>query len=219
MADALFRPSDDEYWVPNWSTVLFAGDLFAAIPFADRPFEALVDSDGHGKHYLGPVAYGYGLLISPTCDMVDQKTGLIAHPFRVLVPVFPLSLVAEGSPGTAQSLGLIRSRDQVVPYMYLPPLPHVLPEESVACLYRPTTVSDDFLRDPPRRVAQLHPEARRQLKIKLARYWARVNPDRDQVALQETDEASAAASTDRVSAYDGDKVLAALRAVDDCGDD
>ena len=74
MADAVLRPPDDQYWIPNWSTVLFAGDLFAAIPFAEQPFEAFVDPAGHGKHFVGPVAYAYGLLISPTCDMVDQKT-------------------------------------------------------------------------------------------------------------------------------------------------
>lgn len=207
MADAVFRPPDDEYWVPNWSSVLFAGDLFAAIPFAEQPFEAFVDPSGHGKHFVGPVAYAYGLLISPTCDMVDQKTLETAHPYRVLVPVLPLSMVAEGSPATAQNVGLIRSRDQVIPYMYLPPLPGVLAEESVACLYRPATVSDEFLRDPPRRVAQLHPEARRQLKIKLARYWARLNPSREQVALQEMDEESARSAASPASAYDIDPAV------------
>lgn len=45
-------------------------------------------------------------------------------------------------------------------------------DESVACLFRPSTVGADLLEDPPRRIAQMHPEARRQLKIKLARYWA-----------------------------------------------
>lgn len=202
MADAVFRPPDDQYWVPNWSSVLFAGDLFAAIPFAEQPFEAFVDPSGHGKHFVGPVAYAYGLLISPTCDMVDQKTLEIAHPYRVFVPVLPLAMVAEGSPATAQNAGLIRSRDQVIPYMYLPPLPGVLAEESVACLYRPSTVSDEFLRDPPRRVAQLHPEARRQLKIKLARYWARLSPNRADIDLVEMDEESVRAAEWPTSRYD-----------------
>jgi hypothetical protein len=202
MADAVFRPPDDQYWVPNWSSVLFAGDLFAAIPFAEQPFEAFVDPAGHGKHFVGPVAYAYGLLISPTCDMVDQKTLETAHPYRVLVPVLPMSMVAEGSPATAQNAGLIQSRDQVIPYMYLPPLPGVLVETSVACLYRPATVSDEFLRDPPRRVAQLHREARRQLKIKLARYWARVNPNRDDIDLVEMDEESVRAPEPPASPYD-----------------
>jgi hypothetical protein len=206
MADAIYRPPDDQYWIPNWSSVLFAGDLFAAIPFGEQPFEAVLDPSGHGKHFVGPVAYGYGLLISPTCDMVDQKTLEVAHPYRVLVPVLPFSMVAEGSPATAHNLGLIRSRDQVIPYMYLPPLAGVLEEESVACLYRPTTVSDDFLRDPPRRVAQLHAEARRQLKIKLARYWARVSPTRTDIALLEMDENVVKASVAPSSVYDLDPI-------------
>jgi hypothetical protein len=202
MADAIYRPPDDQYWIPNWSSVLFAGDLFAAIPFGEQPFEAVVDPSGHGKHFVGPVAYGYGLLISPTCDMVDQKTLEISHPYRVLVPVLPVSLVAEASPATAHNVGLIRGRDQVIPYMYLPPLAGVLADESVACLYRPTTVSDDFLRDPPRRVAQLHPEARRQLKIKLARYWARVSSSRDDIDLNEMDEEVVRAAERPGSPYD-----------------
>jgi hypothetical protein len=207
MADATYRPPADLYWVPNQSTVLFAGDLFAAIPFAEQPFEALVDPARHGKHFVGPVAYAYGLLISPTCDMVDQRTLEVAHPFRVLVPVLPMAMVAEGSPATARNLGLIRSRDQVIPYLYLPPLPGVLAEDSVACFYRPATVSDEFLRDPPRRVAQLHPEARRQLKIKLARNWARVSPNRDEIDLLEMDEASVRAAERPASPYDVEQVF------------
>jgi hypothetical protein len=137
--------------------------------------------------------------------MVDQKTLEVAHPYRVLVPVLPLAMVAEGSPATAQNLGLIRSRDQVITYMYLPPLPGILAEDSVACLYRPATVSDEFLRDPPRRVAQLHPEARRQLKIKLARYWARVSPNRDDIDLVEMDEEAVKAGRTPASPYDIDQ--------------
>lgn len=151
------------------------------------------------------MVYGYGLLISPTCDMVDQKTLVPAHPYRVIVPVLSLSLVAAGSKAAERNLGLLRSRDQVIPYMYLPPLAGVF-DESAACLYRPTNVSDDFLRNPPRRVAQLHPEARRQLKIKLARYWARVSPNRTDIDLLEMDEASVRSAAIPASAYDIDLV-------------
>lgn len=31
------RPYDEEYWTAPWSTALFAGDLFEAIPFGDQP--------------------------------------------------------------------------------------------------------------------------------------------------------------------------------------
>ena len=53
-----FRPGDDAYWVQTWSRVLFAGDLFAAIPFLDQPAVESIDDDGGGKHYLGPIVYG-----------------------------------------------------------------------------------------------------------------------------------------------------------------
>ena len=31
------RPHDEDYWTAPWSTALFAGDLFEAIPFGDQP--------------------------------------------------------------------------------------------------------------------------------------------------------------------------------------
>lgn len=33
------RPDDSEYWCQSWSRVLFAGDLFQAIPFHTPPTE------------------------------------------------------------------------------------------------------------------------------------------------------------------------------------
>lgn len=184
----IYRPKDDQYWILNWSSILFAGDLFAAVPFVDQPTVTLFDANGSGKHFVGEVKYGYGLLVSPTCDMIDQRTGQPSHPYRVLVPVLPFAMVAEQAPGQRHNLGLIEARDSIHPYMYLPPLPGLLEEHLVACLYRPSLVDDELLRNPPRRVAQLHQEARRQLKIKLARYWGRVEPDRGRVRLEELDE-------------------------------
>jgi hypothetical protein len=70
-------------------------------------------------------------------------------------------------------------------------------------LFRPGLVADEFLSDPPRRVAQMHPEARRQLKIKLARYWARVNVSRDAIPLHERDEAEVRSDDEPPSPYDG----------------
>lgn len=101
MADAIHRPSDDEYGIPNWSSVLFAGDLFADIPFGGAAIRSRRRSSGPRRALRKAVAYRYGLLISPSRDMVDQKTLTVAHPSRVLVPIFPFSMVAEGSPATA----------------------------------------------------------------------------------------------------------------------
>jgi hypothetical protein len=202
LPDAVFRPPDGDYWVRNWSRLLFAGDLFAAIPFVDQPSETLVDGTGQGKHFLGPIAFGYGLLISPTCDMVDQVTLEPSHPYRVFVPLVPLPTLE----GTGPNIGLIRSRDMVIPYMYVPPLPGLL-EESAACLFRPTLISDDDLREVPRRIAQLGPEGRRQLKIKLIRYWGRLDPERDDVNPREKDEERFAAAPGERSPYDIDNAL------------
>lgn len=204
MAGEPHRPLDDEYWIEPWSRVLFSGDVFEAIPFGDQPTSVLTDEDAEpAKHYLGEVAFGYGLLISPTCDMYDQLAGepRAAHPYRVLVPILPLDEVAARTDAVERNLGLLRSRDSLTAYMYLPALDGAF-EESVACLFRPSLVADHFLADPPRRIAQMHPEGRRQLKIKLARYWARVDVARDQFPLKERGEDDVRAEGSPPSPYD-----------------
>jgi hypothetical protein len=77
MPPGVDRPLDNEYWVRCWSTVLFAGDLFVAVPFVDQPFqlyEAEAD-DSTRRHYVGQFSTGYGLMISPTCDLINQRAG------------------------------------------------------------------------------------------------------------------------------------------------
>jgi hypothetical protein len=76
------RPHDEEYWTAPWSTALFAGDLFEAIPFGDQPTTLYRAEDG--KHFVGEVGFAYGLLTTPTCDMAEQRgEGEAAHPFHV----------------------------------------------------------------------------------------------------------------------------------------
>jgi hypothetical protein len=125
-----------------------------------------------------------------------------AHPYRVLVPVLPLDLVVEQTAAIEKSPGLLRSRDAITPYMYLPSLTGIFETEQVACLFRPTLVSDELLRNPPRRVAQLQPHARRQLKVKLAAYWGRAAVSPDDLPLHERDEAKLAVDTWPPSVYD-----------------
>lgn len=198
------RPRDHEYWTQPWSATLFAGDLFEAIPFGDQPTTIYAGEDEPiaGKHFVGEVAFGYGLLVTPTCDMTDQHGGGSAHPYRVLVPVLPLRLVVEETSAVAESGKLLRSRDSIHPYMFLPPLPGVLDEESVACLFRPSLVSDELLSSPPRRIAQLQPSARRHLKVKLAAYWSRVAVDPAELPLNERDEDAVRAPQWPPSSYD-----------------
>ena len=184
------RPSDEHYWRRPWSSKLFAGDLFEAIPFGTQPTVAVEadDEEGAHKHYVGAIEFAYGLLISPTCDMTDQSTGDSAHPYRVLVPVVSLEAVCDALEMPKDKRGLLRSRDQVHPYLYLPAVPGTDEGELVALLFRPATVSEEFLRTPPRRLAQLHPLARRQVKVKLAAYWARARVDPEALPIFERDE-------------------------------
>jgi len=54
------RPHDHEYWTRPWSTSLFAGDLFEAIPFGDQP-TAIYTGEHEpiaGKHFIGEVGFG-----------------------------------------------------------------------------------------------------------------------------------------------------------------
>ena len=206
MAKETHRPPDAEYWIDAWSRVLFSGDVFEAIPFGGQPTTILTDDEPDpAKHYQGEVAFAYGLLISPTCDMYDQlaEEPVPAHPYRVLVPILPLDEVAAATDAVERNVGLVRSRDSLLPYMYLPAFEGHF-AESVACLFRPSLVADDFLTDPPRRIAQMHPEARRQLKIKLARYWARADVPRDDLPLHERDEEEARSDALPPSPYDVD---------------
>jgi hypothetical protein len=108
------RPHDEQYWTPPWSTALFAGDLFEAIPFGDQPTMLYRADDG--KHFVGEVGFAYGLLITPTCDMAEQRgEGATAHPFRVFVPVLPLAMFVEQAGAVADSVNLLRSRDTFHP--------------------------------------------------------------------------------------------------------
>lgn len=168
------RPHDHEYWTEPWSTTLFSGDLFEAIPFGDQP-TIVYAGEGEpimGKHFVGEIVFGYGLLITPTCDMTDQRGGGSAHPYRVLVPVLPLRLVVEQTGAVAANEKLLRSRDSIHPYMYLPALAGVLEDECVACLFPPSLVSDELLADPPRRIAHQRADTSRSS----SRRTGRVSP-------------------------------------------
>jgi len=199
------RPYDEEYWTQPWSTALFAGDLFEAVPFGDQPTVVYTaeEGDAAGKHFVGEIVIGYGLLITPTCDMAEQHgEAQTAHPYRTLVPVVPLTLVVAQTGALEKSADLLRSRDSIHPYMYLPTLSGIFEEEAVACLFRPTLVSDDFLADPPKRIAQLQPPARRHLKVKLAAYWGRALVDASELPLEERAEDDVRADAWPPSRYD-----------------
>jgi hypothetical protein len=83
------RPLDEEYWQRPWARALFAGDLFEAIPFGEQPTVLYTPEHGaaSGKHFLGEIAFGYGLLITPTCDMTSSTAS--ARPRTRSVRSFP----------------------------------------------------------------------------------------------------------------------------------
>lgn len=170
--------------------MLFAGDLFEAIPFSGQPTVVFSgdDEQGEQKHFVGEIEFAYGLLVTPTCDMVNQADAGLAHPYRVLVPVVDFEMTCDVLRTPDDKRGLLRSRDSLQPYMYLPACPGLDEGELLALLPRPTMVSEEFLRDPPRRIAQLHPRARRHLKVKLAAYWGRAAVRPDDLPLYERDE-------------------------------
>ena len=199
------RPYDEEYWRRPWARALFTGGLFEAIPFGEQPTVLYTPEHGAspGKHFLGEISFGYGLLTTPTCDMTEQHGDrAAAHPFRTLVPVVPLELVVSQTGAIQRSLRLLRSRDAITPYMYLPQLDGILAGEHVACLFRPTLLSDELLRQPPRRVAQLQAPARRHLKVKLAAYWGRAAISPNDLPLHERDEDELVAGGWPPSPYD-----------------
>ena len=204
MPDEYRRPTDDAYWVPAWSSIAFSGDVFEAIPFGAIPIEIVeADDEGPTQHFVGLVEYGFGLLVSPTCDIYESlNPPRIAHGFRTLVPIIDLQALIGANPQLADEgrLGNLTARDMMFPYMYLPPLPGYLDGPSVACLFRSVTLSDGMLER--RRVAQMSPQARRHLKYKLAMYWGRVRVAIDKFAERERDERLAASEADPPSSYD-----------------
>jgi hypothetical protein len=52
------RPPDTNYWRAPWSSVLFAGDVFEAIPFPTPPTELVVHSEYEAdQHFVGEVGF------------------------------------------------------------------------------------------------------------------------------------------------------------------
>jgi hypothetical protein len=81
----------------------------------------------------------------------------------VLIPVVSLEAVYDALEMPKDKRGLLRSRGQVHPYLHLPAVPGTDEGELLALLFRPATVSEEFLGTPPRQLAQLHPLARRHV--------------------------------------------------------
>ncbi|MTD45585.1 hypothetical protein GKE82_24575 [Conexibacter sp. W3-3-2] len=162
------RP-DDHLYYEDRTTHLRQGDLFTGVPLGLQ-LPAEVFNHGNRKFVSGPFEVGFAMLITPSCSMAAQgEPGRYAHPFRTVVPVWPLEdLVVQGAIKEA-SLGQLRKYDHLANYLYLPAIASAQMPESLALLYAPTTLDHGYLEK--QRIAQLSVTAAVHLKRQLARHY------------------------------------------------
>ena len=84
------RPADQDYYEERLA-FLSQGDIFRDVPLS-YPLparEIAADEGGGARRFLsGPLDFGTGMLITPTCSMRAQGTEGYAHPVRTLVPSY-----------------------------------------------------------------------------------------------------------------------------------
>ena len=166
------RPDDEKYYVQDRTEHFAQGDIFENVPFTiavpeQLPLEDNSSSIGSRRVLEVPLfVEGFGILLSHTSSFVAQPVGTrgYAHILRVLAPVFPITLLQEHGVLDESALGLLRNRDQLKAYMYLPTCPGAF-RESVAALYRPALVHHKLLES--RRLTQLQELAVKQLQAKI----------------------------------------------------
>jgi hypothetical protein len=172
------RPPDADYYERDRVELFSQGDLFRDVPFAyPLPADELVvdeESTGSRRFLSGPLEFGPGLLITPSCSLGAQGSRGYAHPVRTLVPVLPVAeLVAQGVLKET-ALDDLRRFDHLINYMYLPPLEvdelEFSMPESVALLYMPVTLHHAFLEG--QRVSQLAYRGAQQLQRKLVWFYS-----------------------------------------------
>ncbi|QEC48811.1 hypothetical protein FSW04_15320 [Baekduia soli] len=165
------RPTGPYYEVRT--PLLSQGDIFDDVPlgYPSPALEIAVEEvDESARAFLsGPLSFGPAMLITPTCSLRSQTAGRdYAHPVRTLVPLRPVQELMEAGILDPSKRGLAERRDSLINYMWMPPLPDVGLEESMALLYMPATLHHDMIAD--RRVSQLTRDASSQLQKKLAWY-------------------------------------------------
>ncbi len=97
------------------------------------------------------------------------QPGSYAHPFRTVVPVWPLAQLVDEGAIKAGAVDDLRRYDHLVNYMYLPAIEAAEMPESLALLYAPTTLHHDYLEQ--RRITQLAVPAAVQLKRQLTAHF------------------------------------------------
>lgn len=176
------RPTDTYYQIRNEH--LSQGDIFRDVPLAyPLPADGIViDEDARGVRLFvsGPFETGFGLLLTPTCSMSAQRAqlGTYAHPVRTLAVVRPLAELLDRDVFDEAKVGLLRTYDSFINYMYLPAEDALDIPESVALLYMPVTLHHDMIEG--QRVTQLSRVAAQQLQRKLAHYTTSMLLDREE---------------------------------------
>ncbi|HLY49007.1 MAG TPA: hypothetical protein VKR21_07410 [Solirubrobacteraceae bacterium] len=180
MADT--RPDDNLYYETRLA--LFSqGDIFRDVPLAyPTPADEFVladdeDTAGSRRFLSGPFDVGFAMLVTPTCSRRAQGGHGYAHPVRTLLPLRPFDELVEVELLDSSKAGLLRKRDALINYMYLPSNDELELPESIALLYMPVTLHHDFLAG--QRVTQLTVDAARQLHSKLVWFASGLKLDRE----------------------------------------
>src|SRR5437899_4924527 len=120
------RPSDADYYERERVELFSQGDLFRDVPLAyPLPANELVvdESSGGTRRFLsGPLEFGPGMLITPSCSLGAQGAAGYGHPVRTLVPVIPLAELVDRGVVKEAALEDLRRFDHLINYMYLPSL-------------------------------------------------------------------------------------------------
>lgn len=175
------RPQNEDYYEVRLP-LLSQGDIFRDVPLAyPMPAEEIVeeqaDTYGGSRRYLsGPLDFGLGLLLTPTCSMRQQGNGGgdYAHPVRTLAPIWPIEGLGEMV--NESSAGLLRKYDSLISLMYIPPNADLGIPESAALLYMPVTLHHNII--DGQRLTQLAIEGARQLQRKLVHFASGVSATR-----------------------------------------
>jgi hypothetical protein len=133
------------------------------------------EAEGASRRFLsGPLEFGPGLLITPSCSLTAQRGVGYSHPVRTLVPVLPLEDLVERGVVKEAALGDLRRFDHLINYLYLPPLDvdelEFSMPESVGLLYMPVTLHHAFLEG--QRVSQLAYRGAQHLQRKLVWFYS-----------------------------------------------
>jgi hypothetical protein len=173
------RPSDADYYERDRVELFSQGDLFRDVPLAyPLPADELIvdDQEGGGsRRFLsGPLAFGPGMLITPSCSLGAPGASDYGHPVRTLVPLIPLAELVDRDVVKETALADLRRFDHLINYMYLPALEvdelEFSMPESVALLYMPVTLHHAFLEG--QRVSQLAHRGAQQLQRKLVWFYS-----------------------------------------------